>query len=110
LILLEISAQRSKLVWQWPDPSTLGALVGLGCLGTIAHLSVARALAAADASVCAPFEFARLPFAALIGFLCFGEVTDLWTWVGAAIIAGSSVYVAYREARLARVGRTGERR
>jgi len=105
-----ISVQRSKLVWQWPDLSTLGALVGLGCLGTIAHLSVARALAAADASVCAPFEFARLPFAALIGFLWFGEVTDLWTWVGAAIIAGSSVYVAYREARLARRGRNGERR
>ena len=63
-----------------------------------------------DASVCAPFEFARLPFAALIGFLWFGEVTDLWTWVGAAIIAGSSVYVAYREARLARIGRAGERR
>jgi drug/metabolite transporter (DMT)-like permease len=97
-------------VWQWPNPSTLGALVGLGCLGTIAHLSVARALAAADASACAPFEFARLPFAALIGFLWFGEVTDLWTWVGAAIIAGSSVYVAHREARLARIGRPGERR
>src|SRR5207253_10596822 len=97
-------------VWQWPDLSTFGALVGLGCLGTITHISVARALAAADASVCAPFEFARLPFAALIGFLWFGEVTDLWTWAGAAIIAGSSVYVAYREARLARLARRGETR
>jgi drug/metabolite transporter (DMT)-like permease len=110
IYLTPLSLIPALFVWQWPDPSTLGALVGLGCLGTIAHLSVARALAAADASVCAPFEFARLPFAALIGFLWFGEVTDLWTWVGAAIIAGSSVYVAYREARLARIGRAGERR
>ena len=50
------------------------------------------------------------PFAALIGFVWFGEVTDMWTWVGAAIIAGSSVYVAYREARLARLARRGEGR
>jgi drug/metabolite transporter (DMT)-like permease len=110
LYLTPLSLIPALFVWQWPDPRTFGALMGLGCLGTIAHLSVARALAAADASACAPFEFARLPFAALIGFLWFGEVTDLWTWAGAAIIAGSSVYVAHREARLARLERRGERR
>jgi drug/metabolite transporter (DMT)-like permease len=110
IYLTPLSLIPALFVWRWPDPSTLGALVGLGGLGTIAHLAVARALAAADASACAPFEFARLPFAALIGFLWFGEVTDLWTWVGAAVIAGSSIYVAYREARLARVGRPGEQR
>jgi drug/metabolite transporter (DMT)-like permease len=86
---------------------TFGALFGLGCLVTIAYISVARALAAAEASACAPFEFARLPCAALIGFLWYGEVTDLWTWVGAAITAGSSIYVIDREARLARLGRRG---
>lgn len=31
------------VVAEWPDPSTFGALVALGCLGTIAHLPVARA-------------------------------------------------------------------
>jgi drug/metabolite transporter (DMT)-like permease len=110
IYLTPLSLIPALFVWRWPDPSTLGALVGLGCLGTVAHIAVARALAAADASACAPFEFARLPFAALIGFLWFGEVTDLWTWIGAAIIAGSSVYVAHREARLARLGRRGEPR
>ena len=105
-----VVADPGFFVWRWPDLSTFGALVGLGCLGTIAHISVARALAAADASACAPFEFARLPFAALIGFLWFGEITDLWTWVGAAIIAGSAVYVAHREALLARRARRDEPR
>jgi len=109
IYLTPLSLIPALFVWQWPAPSAFVALIGLGGLGTIAHLSVARALAAADASACAPFEFARLPFAALIGFVCFGEVTDLWTWVGAAIIAVASIYVAYREARLARLGRHGER-
>jgi len=58
----------------------------------------------ADASACAPFEFVRLPYAALIGYLLFGEVSDGWTWVGAAIIAGAVIYVAHREAKLARIG------
>jgi drug/metabolite transporter (DMT)-like permease len=110
IYLTPLSLIPALFVWQWPDPSTFGALIGLGCLGTIAHISVARALAAADASACAPFEFARLPFAALIGFLWFGEVTDFWTRVGAAIIAVSSIYVAHREARLARLGRPRETR
>src|ERR1700746_474512 len=110
IYLTPLSLIPALFVWQWPAPSTLGALIGLGGLGTLAPLSVGRALAAADASACAPFEFARLPFAALIGFVCFGEVTDVWTWVGAAIIAVSSIYVAYREARLARLARRGEGR
>jgi drug/metabolite transporter (DMT)-like permease len=110
IYLTPLSLIPALFVWRWPDPSTFGALIGLGCLGTLAHISVARALAAADASACAPYEFVRLPFAALIGFFWFGEVTDLWTWVGAAIIALSSIYVAHREARLARLGRTGETR
>jgi drug/metabolite transporter (DMT)-like permease len=105
IYLTPLSLVPALFVWRTPDLSTFGALVGLGCLGTIAHISVARAFAAADASACAPFEFARLPFAALIGFLWFGEVTDLWTWVGAAIIAGSAVYVAHREAQLSRLNR-----
>src|SRR5215467_6447816 len=46
IYLTPLSLIPALFVWQWPDPSTLGALVGLGCLGTIAHLSVARALAA----------------------------------------------------------------
>jgi drug/metabolite transporter (DMT)-like permease len=109
IYLTPLSLIPALFVWQWPAPSTFGALIGLGGFGTLAHFSVARALTAADASACAPFEFARLPFAALIGFVFFGEVTDMWTWLGAAIIAVSSIYVAYREARIARLGRPGER-
>ena len=103
--LAPLSLVPALFVWQWPDLPTLVALAGLGVLGTLAHLSVARAYLTADASACAPYEFARLPYAALIGYLLFGEVSDGWTWVGAAIIAGAAVYVAHREAQQARSGR-----
>src|SRR5215470_19752881 len=35
LYLTPLSLIPALFVWQWPDPSTLGVLVGLGCLGTI---------------------------------------------------------------------------
>jgi drug/metabolite transporter (DMT)-like permease len=89
-------------VWTWPSLAAWLQLVALGLLGTIAHFSVARALGAADASICAAFEFLRLPYAALLAWIFFSEPTDFWTWVGAAIIAGSALYVAHREAKLAR--------
>ena len=37
---------------------------------------------------------------ALIGFLAFGEKPDMWTWLGAAVIVLSSVYITHREQRL----------
>jgi len=43
-----------------------------------------------------------MPVAAIAAYVFFGEVTDRWTWVGAAVIASSSIYVAHREAMLAR--------
>jgi drug/metabolite transporter (DMT)-like permease len=103
--LTPLSLVPALFVWQWPDLRTLGWLAGLGLIGTVAHLSVARAYALADASACAPYEFMRLPYAALIGYLLFGELSDFWTWVGAAIIAAAAIYVAYREAHLAAHGR-----
>jgi drug/metabolite transporter (DMT)-like permease len=42
IYLTPLSLIPALFVWQWPDPSTFGALIGLGCLGTIAHFSVAR--------------------------------------------------------------------
>ena len=44
---------------------------------------------------------AAVYYAALIGFFVFAEVPDIWTWTGAAIIIGSAVYIARREARRA---------
>ncbi len=102
LYLTPMSLIPALFVWQWPSAGAIAWLVLLGILGTVAHLSVVRGYRTVDASACAPFEFLRLPFAAFLGYAIFSEVTDLWTWVGAAAIAGASIYVAHREAKLAR--------
>jgi drug/metabolite transporter (DMT)-like permease len=37
--------------------------------------------------------------AALLGFVVFGQLPDLFVWLGAAIIAGSGIFMLYAERR-----------
>jgi len=89
-------------VWQTPSWEVLGALILCGIFSTLAHLLLTRAMAIAEMSAIAPLDFVRLLFAAGIGFIWFAEVPDIWTAVGAVVIAGSAVYIARREAIAAR--------
>ena len=76
-------------------------LFGMGLAGALAHFFMTRAFAAADASVVSPFEFIQLPLAAMLGLILFGEMPDVWTLVGAAIIFASVTIMAQGEAKLA---------
>ena len=90
------------LQWRTPDPTGWLLLLAIGALGTLSWLSMTRAFFLADASAVVPFEFLRLPFAALVAYLWFAEVPSVWTWIGGALIFGAAAYIAEREARLAR--------
>jgi drug/metabolite transporter (DMT)-like permease len=64
-----------------------GALVGAG------HFLQIRALALAPASLLAPFGYASLLWAVLIGAVVFGETIGAFTVLGALVIAGSGLYL-----------------
>ncbi len=44
----------------------------------------------------------RLPFAVFMGWLMWGEMPVVWTYVGAAIVIASALYIAHREHVVAR--------
>ncbi len=92
-------------VWEWPSAFGWTIVVVMGAVGVVSHYFFTRAMALADASYVIPFDYLRLPFIAVIAFFAFGEVSDMWTWVGAAVIAGSAIYIARREAQLAKQAR-----
>jgi drug/metabolite transporter (DMT)-like permease len=102
LLMTPLSLVPATFVWIWPHWQDFVLLAALGLLAMLAHLALARALAVADASAIMPFDYARLPFIALFAFLLFGEVAEIWTWIGAVIIAGSAFYIARRESVLAK--------
>jgi len=89
-----------------PSSFALLMMVLVALLGTFGMVAYTRAFALAEASAILPFEFSRLPFIAIVAFLVFGERPDQWVWLGAAVIFGSTLYVAHREAIAAR--RTAE--
>jgi drug/metabolite transporter (DMT)-like permease len=92
-------------VWVWPSGWAWVLLLLIGSIGTIGQICITRAYAVADASVVMPFDYLRLPLGAMVGFLLFAEVPGYWTFAGAGIIAASSLYIAWRENKLAREGR-----
>jgi drug/metabolite transporter (DMT)-like permease len=105
IYLAPMSLIPALFVWSWPNWSQLGWMALVGTVGTFAHLCFTRALKAADASAVMPIDFARLVFVAIIGIVVFDQIPSVWTWVGAAVIFASGVYVVRREAIAAREGR-----
>ena len=52
---------------------------------------------AADAALVSPFGYTGLLWASLFGYFIFAEVPDIWTIVGAAVVAASGLYIVHRE-------------
>lgn len=102
IFLTPMSLVPALFVWEWPSWPVLGFMVGVAGLATIAHLCFTHAMHLADASAVIPLDYLRLPLVALFGWALFGERMDLWSWSGAAIIIASTLYIARREAIVAR--------
>jgi drug/metabolite transporter (DMT)-like permease len=47
-----------------------------------------------------PLDFLKLVWATILGIVLFAEMPDTFTWVGAAIVFGSSFYIAWRESKV----------
>ncbi len=62
-----------------------------------------------EISYVAPFRYTGLIWALGLGWLVFGEWPDDITLLGAAIVVSSGIFMLYREARLARKVRAGNR-
>ena len=71
-----------------------------GLFGGFGHYFVTRALVYAPASVLSPFDYAQLLGATLLGYFIFGNFPDVYTWIGAAIIVASGMFITWREYRL----------
>ena len=81
----------------WPTPKQLGLSLVLGVLASGGQWVVILAHRIAPASLLAPFFYGQLLWVSVLGFLVFGNLPDIWTIVGATIIAASGLYTAHRE-------------
>lgn len=105
LLMTPMSLIPALFYWSTPEPIDYLWFIAMGLFATIGQVSMARAFVSADISAVLPFDFSRLIFAAILGYLFFAESPDIWTWVGAAIIFSATLYTAHRESRAARLFR-----
>jgi drug/metabolite transporter (DMT)-like permease len=95
----------ASFVWTWPPRDVWPLLGMIGTAAAIGQLSLSRAFALAEASAILPYDFVRFGLIATAGILLFGERMDALTIVGGAIILATTIYLAVREAQVARAMR-----
>jgi drug/metabolite transporter (DMT)-like permease len=81
----------SPFAWVPPSPRDFALLSLLGIVAMAAHVCVNRSLKLAPASVVAPYQYTLIVWAVVLGYLVFGDVVQLWTAVGAAVICGAGL-------------------
>lgn len=102
--ILSFVASALPMPWVWVTPDLLDAgiflLMSVG--GTAGAYLITQAFRFGEVSLIAPLEYTALLWAMLLGFLLWHDIPS-WSMLGGAVlIIGSGIYIARREARLAR--------
>lgn len=86
----------------WPSWVPLRAedgwwLAGIAVFGTLGQVALTHAFRLGEASLIAPLEYTALVWVVLLDLVLWQVLPDAMTWVGAAIIVASGLYLMRRE-------------
>ena len=88
--------------WVWPDLAQLQLLIICGTIVSFGGYLISQAYRLGEASAVAPFEYASLPFALIVGYYLWGDWPDWRAFVGTGLIIASGLLVVYLENRARR--------
>jgi drug/metabolite transporter (DMT)-like permease len=90
------------LPWGWalPPAWVLGVLVLAGLLGGVGQIFLTSSYRHADASLIAPFEYASMLLAIIVGYTVFSEVPTTPMLIGAGMIVTAGILIIWRERQL----------
>jgi drug/metabolite transporter (DMT)-like permease len=92
----------SPFGWVTPGAGSLALFAAAGCISVTALICVNRSLKLAPASVVVPYQYSMIIWAVMFGIAVFGDVPQVATIVGAAIIIAAGLYIFLRERSLGR--------
>ena len=69
----------------------------MGSFAAVGHWLLVLAHARAPAATLSPFMYSQIVWMLALGYVLFGDWPDLWTFVGAAVVIASGLYLLYRE-------------
>jgi drug/metabolite transporter (DMT)-like permease len=96
-----VTSAALPFAWRPPSPAEWGWMAVIGACAALGHYLIIRAYERAPASLLAPFTYVEIVSASALGYFCFGDFPDRWTWVGIAILVASGIYISVRERKLA---------
>ncbi|MCC9623908.1 DMT family transporter [Thalassospira sp. MA62] len=78
--------------------------VAIALFGTLGMTMITQAFRLSEAPTVAPFDYTALIWATALGWFFWGETPDMMTFVGAAIITASGLFIIFRESKVASEG------
>ena len=89
-------------VMAWPEwvplrGTDLWLIAGIGVAGALGQYAITEAFRLGDASLIAPLEYTALLWGVILDATLWGVLPDRATWLGAAIIIASVLYLWHRE-------------
>lgn len=87
------------ITWQTPTAIEWGLLILTGTLGIVGQGLFTHGIGLGETSFVMPFDYLRIVYSFILGIIWFAEVPGLWSFAGAAVIIGSSVYLLRSESR-----------
>ncbi|TNF87042.1 MAG: DMT family transporter [Gammaproteobacteria bacterium] len=94
--------------WLMPRGDDLLLFLGFGLGCGLQQWLLTVSFRYAEASLLAPFEYLAMVFAAIVGFVFWGEIPVLTTWLGAAVIAASGIFIFRRRQKSLQTDKTVE--
>lgn len=93
------AAIPAAFTWVTPNATELALLVLIGVVGMGGQALITHGLSMGDATALVPLDYLRVVYAAILGFLIFGEVPGLASFAGMALIMAASLYLVLTERR-----------
>jgi drug/metabolite transporter (DMT)-like permease len=89
------------LLWAWRTPGghLLWVLCAMGILAIMAQMCLTKGYSLAPAGQVGPFNYGNVIFAALLGWLIWGETLDGLTLVGAFLTCSAGIIATYHSER-----------
>ena len=83
--------------WTNLDARQLLLLISLASIGMLGHFLIILSLRLGEASKLAPLGYFEISTNILVGYAFFGDLPDLWIYLGLSLIVFSGIYIFIRE-------------